>query len=159
MRFLTLFMVLTVMLSSALIAQEFKEPNKPATLEKIAKQGAQIFYLGEYENMHGWAVVRKGKPEIFYENKDRTALVMGMMFNEAGEMVTMAQLTDLYNRVGDDMYAVTGGLLEKEPDETDGQATTEKTKTVQKAPEKIKRIDVARAGVEVSERGAETLVW
>lgn len=88
-----------------------KEPKPPKTLQDIVNSGGQIFYLGEHEGMKGWALIRKGKPEFFYENRARTAMVMGMLFNDEGGMITMSQLTALNQRVGDDMYAATGGSI------------------------------------------------
>jgi protein-disulfide isomerase len=112
--FFLLTLTISIIASQTVGAQNNTDPEPPEALAKMVSSGSQIFYLGQYEGMNGWALIRQGKPEFFYENKDRTAMVMGLMFNKAGEMVTMSQLTALYDRVGDDMYAVTGGALPKE---------------------------------------------
>ena len=91
-----------------------KEPKPPKALANMVAKGSQVFYLGQFEGMNGWALIRQGKPEFFYENKDRTAMVMGLLFNDAGEMLTMSQLKTLNDRVGDDMYAATGGALSQD---------------------------------------------
>lgn len=124
----------TLILPISVMAQN--EPEPPAALAKMQATGSQIFYLGEFENMYGWALIRQGKPEFFYENKERTAMVMGLMFNDAGEMITMAQLKNLNDRVGDDMYASTGGALssfkKNSSDETPSAVATDMvTKTPQ----------------------------
>jgi len=111
MRLLSLTLLFILSTSATLLAQDVKQPKPPQALADMVSQGSQVFYLGEYEGMKGWALIREGKPEFFYENKERTALVMGLLFNEGGEMLTMAQLKELNNRVGDDMYATTGGAL------------------------------------------------
>lgn len=97
------------------------DPKPPKSLQELVNDGAQIYYLGEYEGMKGWAIVRDGQPEYFYENRDRTALVMGLMFNEDGEVVTIGQLQALYDRIGDDMYAATGGKFTEDFDTTPTQ--------------------------------------
>lgn len=112
MRILSL-LILTLFLPLAVQAQDLSEPSPPKSLKGMVEEGAQIFYLGEFEGMNGWALIRKGKPEFFYENRDRTAMVMGLLFNGEGEMITMGQLTSLNRRVGDDMYASTGGSLKQ----------------------------------------------
>lgn len=130
--FLTLFTFLAFPMFAQ--AQAIKEPETPKALANMVSQGSQIFYLGDYEGMNGWALVRQGKPEFFYENKDRTALVMGLLFNDAGEMVTMAQLKSLHDRVGDDMYAATGGALSSLQKQEMPTAQPEQTTTATTAP-------------------------
>jgi protein-disulfide isomerase len=110
MRMFTL-LILVLLMPFTTQAQDITQPDPPKSLKKMVESGSQIFYLGEFEGMNGWALIRQGKPEFFYENKDRTAMIMGLMFNGDGEMITMGQLTSLNRRVGDDMYAVTGGSL------------------------------------------------
>lgn len=104
-------LILVLLMPFTTQAQDITQPDPPKSLKKMVESGSQIFYLGEFEGMNGWALIRQGKPEFFYENKDRTAMIMGLMFNGDGEMITMGQLTSLNRRVGDDMYAVTGGSL------------------------------------------------
>jgi len=97
----------------------------PKALMELIDEGAQVYFLGEFEGMNGWALVRNGQPEYFYENPQRTALVMGLMFNEDGEVVTISQLQDLYRRIGDDMYAATGGLSNNATTTTPSQNITQ----------------------------------
>lgn len=111
MRFILSILTLLILIPLTSMAQPAEEPKPPKALADMQSTGAQIFYLGEFEGMNGWALIRQGKPEFFYENESRTGMVMGLMFNEAGEMITMAQLKTLNDRIGDDMYASTGGAL------------------------------------------------
>lgn len=109
-------------------AQQGLEPTPPDILRNFVREGGQIFFLGEYEGMNGWVLIRNGQPEYFYENPDGTALVMGLLFDTDGQMVTMPQLSRLRERVGDDMYATTGRLnIQQEPVTTDitGQDVTQ----------------------------------
>jgi len=136
MRFLLTILTIIAVLPSLANAQMKKEPKPPKALANMVAKGSQVFYLGQFEGMNGWALIRKGKPEFFYENKDRTAMVMGLMFNDAGEMITMAQLKTLNDRVGDDMYAATGGALSQDiATQAKVQKTSEPTDNTSQAPQ------------------------
>ncbi len=115
MRLFSIFTFLLFAIPSIASAQISYDPDPPEALERMVEQGSQVFYLGEFEGMKGWALIREGKPEFFYQNREGTALIMGLMFNQDGEMVTMGQLRALYQEVGDDMYAVTGGAISNLP--------------------------------------------
>lgn len=108
MRYIFTILLLVVFMPITAKAQDTKEPSMPPTLKQFTEQGAQAYYLGNYGGMNGWVLIRQGKPEFFYENPERTALVMGLLFNDEGQMMTMTQLNELKRRVGDDMYATTG---------------------------------------------------
>ena len=131
-----LFMILT--LPIAVLAQS-KQPEPPESLANMVERGSQIFYLGQMEGMHGWALIRQGKPEFFYENESRTAMVMGLLFNDDGNMMTLSQLSALHDRVGDDMYASTGGALKSDnnkqiTDNVDAPANTQITEAEAPTP-------------------------
>ena len=113
MRFVFPILLITLLLPVGLQAQSYKEPKPPQSLDSLVAQGAQLFYMGQFENMHGWVLIRQGKPEFFYENKERTAMVMGLMFNGDGNMVTMSQLNALKEERGDELYATTGTLQDR----------------------------------------------
>ena len=110
MRLFLPILTFLIFLPIGLHAQSYKQPEPPESLSSLVKQGSQLFYLGEFEGMHGWALIRQGKPEFFYETKDRSAMIMGLMFNSDGQMVTMSQLSALKKEIGEEMYATTGGL-------------------------------------------------
>lgn len=117
MRFYILLLSFTIALTSSLQAQELKQtpaqaPDTPAPLQAAVDGGAQVYYLGEYEGMYGWALIRQGRPEFFYGNKEGTVLIMGLMFDGQGEMITNGQLAQLRSNEGDDMFAMTGDLDE-----------------------------------------------
>ena len=111
MRLFFLALIILAIFPAVTMAQSGFSPKMPKALQEMVDQGAQVHYLGEFEGMKGWALIRQGKPEFFYQNREGTAMVMGLMFNQDAEMVTMGQLRALHQRVGDDMYAVTGGSI------------------------------------------------
>jgi protein-disulfide isomerase len=61
-------------------------------------------------------LIRQGSPEYFYQTRDGKALVMGILFDEEGEMVTSGQLAQLHSNEGDKMFAMTGGVETLVPD-------------------------------------------
>jgi hypothetical protein len=107
--FLVLMMVVGFVTSVSAQTRDITQPDPPKSLQDMVDVGAQIFYLGDYEGMKGWVLIRKGQPEYFYENRQGTAIINGLLFSDEGDMITMGQLNALYRRVGDDMYAATGG--------------------------------------------------
>lgn len=127
MRYIYIAFFALMMMPLVAQAQSKNDPKPPKALADMVKTGSQIYYLGQYEGMNGWALIRQGKPEFFYENESRTGFVMGLLFNKEGEMLTTSQLSDLNNREGDDMYAATGGVINKET-EVEEQAKNEETK-------------------------------
>lgn len=87
-----------------------EQPAPPIPLQEAVAGGAQIYYLGEYQGLQGWALIRQGTPEFYYATEDNTALVMGLLFDGEGEMITSGQLAELQYREGDDMFAMTEEL-------------------------------------------------
>lgn len=105
---------LTITASAQTLQQTPSEPPKlPKPLADTVANGAQSYYLGEYQGLYGWAIIRQGRPEYFYVTKDGSAMVMGILFDGAGEMVTAGQLAQLQANQGDDMFALTGSVDEQ----------------------------------------------
>jgi len=96
------------------VAYAQKEPSLPRPLAEAVEGGAQIYYLGEFENLNGWALIRQGTPEFYYANKSNTALLMGLLFDGDGEMITNGQLAQLQYKEGDDMFAITNSVRPSE---------------------------------------------
>lgn len=88
-------LVLTVMLPLAAFAQEGGNPTLPDTLQNLAAKGAQIRYLGREKGMDGWIAIQKGQEQYFYATPDREALVMGLLFDKTGKMLTVRQVQNL----------------------------------------------------------------
>lgn len=75
-------------------AQAQGEPPLPAPLEKQRASGAQIYYLGREDDMDGWVMIRAGKPETYYVSPNG-AIVLGILFDRGGMMVTPRQMVTL----------------------------------------------------------------
>ena len=93
MRRLFLLVALLTVFSSAAMAQ--LQPAMPQFLADHKARGAQVYYLGKYDILDGWALVRTGQPEFYYSTPGSNALVMGLLFDKAGNLLTAEQLKAL----------------------------------------------------------------
>jgi len=110
----SLFLFALIVLPFTAQAQELLQtptdkPDTPKSLQAAVNDGAQIYYLGEFSGLYGWVLIRQGRPEYFYQTKDGGAMVMGILFDGEGEMITSGQLAQLKANEGDSMFALTGG--------------------------------------------------
>lgn len=97
--FLTALAFVTFFASSALAQQAQpltlgaqQEPPLPKPLEIQRNNGAQPYYLGRFETLDGWVMVREGQPEFYYATPDGRAVVMGFLFDGQGNLITGEQL-------------------------------------------------------------------
>ncbi len=81
-------------------AQNQKEPPLPASLQTLVQQGGQVRYLGRELGMDGWIAIRNGKEEYFYAPPDGNALMMGLLFDKNGKMITVRQVKELQEKSG-----------------------------------------------------------
>jgi thiol:disulfide interchange protein DsbG len=81
-----------------------QEPPMPRILKNAVIKGAQSRYLGEFNGLHGWVLIKGGKPEFHYVTRDGGAIVMGMLFDEAGNLITGEQLRMLRLNEGASTY-------------------------------------------------------
>ncbi len=87
--------VLSLFLGLPAVAQEVKAPELPAPLQNLAAEGAQIRYLGRQQGMDGWITVKRGQEQYFYVTPDGKAIVMGLLFDDKGKLVTTRQVQTL----------------------------------------------------------------
>ena len=80
--------------------QSQKEPALPVPVQTLVQQGGQVRYLGRQLGMDGWIAVRNGQVEYFYATPDGNALLMGMLFDKNGKLVTVRQVKDLQDKSG-----------------------------------------------------------
>lgn len=92
MRVAKILPLLLVMFSSTVFAAD---PPKPAPLVNLEKQGAAIRYLGKDGGLDGWVTIKNGQEQYFYVTPDQQAIVLGVLFNAKGDVVTMRQINDL----------------------------------------------------------------
>lgn len=80
--------------SRAALAQS-APPPLPDTLQTMAAEGAQLRYLGREKGLDGWLAVQGGQEQFFYVTPDREAILLGLLFDKSGKMITVRQVQTL----------------------------------------------------------------
>ncbi len=89
-----------VLLCSQAAQAQQQEPPLPELLKNLAADGAQIRYLGAYNGTDGWIAIRQGKEQYFYMPSGGQSLMMGVLFDLDGKMVTARQVKELQEKSG-----------------------------------------------------------
>lgn len=77
-----------------------KEPPMPPAIKTLVEQGGQVRYLGRDLGFDGWIAIRNGKEEYFYTSPDGSALLMGLLFDKNGKLITVRQVKALQQKSG-----------------------------------------------------------
>ena len=111
-------MIRTLALSLALIGLSFTTataqtgvPELPAPIQNLVDEGAQIRFLGREHGFDAWLTIKNGKEQYFYVKPDRSAFVMGVLFDDKGEMITVDQVQRLQNSGDDALDVLTNETL------------------------------------------------
>ena len=114
MQYISLSYVFVLFLTAVLIApitqgayaQDGVLPDMPTPVEAMAEQGAQVRYLGREEGVDGWITILRGQEQYFYILPNG-GFVMGLLFDEEGQAVTVEQVRRLQESSGGvlDMFA------------------------------------------------------
>lgn len=70
-------------------------PDMPKPIQELASQGAQVRYLGKDYGLDAWITVKNGQEQYFYVLPDKSAFLMGLMFDGSGKLVTVQQVKRL----------------------------------------------------------------
>lgn len=81
--------------SSVYAQQNTALPELPDPIQNLVEEGAQIRYLGRDHNLDSWITVKNGKEQYFYVLPDKSAFVMGVLFDKDGQAVTVDQVRRL----------------------------------------------------------------
>lgn len=90
---LTLF--LTLFSAQGFAASGVSEPAKPEPLQSLVDNGAAVRYLGKDGGLDGWVAIKDGQEQYFYVTPDGQGIVLGVLFNNKGDVVTMRQVEAL----------------------------------------------------------------
>lgn len=71
------------------------QPKMPAPLENLGKSGAEIRYLGKDGGLDGWVTIKDGQEQYFYVTPDGQSIILGVLFNNKGDIITMRQVNEL----------------------------------------------------------------
>jgi thiol:disulfide interchange protein DsbG len=82
----------------------------------MVAEGAQIRYLGRENGMDGWVTMKQGQPQYFYVTPDQQAILMGIMFNNKGDVITLRQVNELRGKEGPALDTLAGFPSPVKPD-------------------------------------------
>ncbi len=99
--FLAAALMLAGLVTSAARAQDAL-PQLPDPIQNLVNDGAQIRYLGKDHGFDAWLTIKNGQEQYFYVLPDRSAFVMGVLFDGTGKAVTVQQVRRLQQE-GDEM--------------------------------------------------------
>lgn len=75
-------------------------PDMPEPLANLAAEGAQVRYLGRERGLDGWIAIKQGQESYFYVMPDGKTFVMGLLFDETGQVITVDQVRRLQEQDG-----------------------------------------------------------
>jgi thiol:disulfide interchange protein DsbG len=105
-----------------------KEPPLPAPIQTLQEQGAQVRYLGRHNGLDGWITIKNGQEQYFYATQDGKSLLMGLLFDIDGKLVTVRQVKELQDKGG----GVLDALAQAVPE--DAAAAETRFKPLQNSP-------------------------
>ncbi len=109
-RFLLVILLSVFAAASPVFAAADKSnlPPLPAPLQNLVAEGAQIRYLGRENNLDGWVTLKQGQQQYFYVTQDQQSIIMGVLFNAKGDVITLRQVNDLREKEGPALDALAG---------------------------------------------------
>lgn len=93
-KFLAALTVLIIAFGADALAQDAL-PKLPDPLQNLVDEGAQIRFLGREHGFDAWLTIKNGQEQYFYVKPDGSAFLMGVLFNNKGEVVTVDQVQKL----------------------------------------------------------------
>ena len=73
-------------------------PEMPDPLKELANQGAQVRFLGRDYGLDAWITIKNGQEQYFYVLPDKSAFMMGVLFDNKGKLVTVQQVQKLQSQ-------------------------------------------------------------
>ncbi len=75
-------------------------PRLPTPIQNLVDEGAQIRYLGNEHGLDAWLTIKQGQEQYFYVKPDGSAFVMGLLFDNKGQLETVKQVARLRGEEG-----------------------------------------------------------
>ncbi len=91
-------------------------PEMPDPISNLAKDGAQIRYLGREYGFDAWVTVKAGQEQYFYVPPGGDGFVMGLLFDNDGRVVTVDQVRRLREK-GDSLLDSLADMDEFRPNQ------------------------------------------
>lgn len=73
-------------------------PDMPDPIKELVNQGAQVRYLGKDYGLDSWITIKNGQEQYFYVLPDKSAFLMGVLFDSKGKLVTVKQVQRLQSQ-------------------------------------------------------------
>lgn len=112
-RYVLLVSALVSFFAGSAMAQQQREPKLPPPIQTLQDEGAQIRYLGRDMGLDGWIAIKGGKEQYFYATPDGKALLLGLLFDADGKIITMRQVKELQEKSGETLEFLTEETPEK----------------------------------------------
>ena len=155
-KFLALFTLTCATIGGGFVASSYAQdgvPELPAPVQTLVDEGAQVRFLGKDKGFNGWLTIKNGQEQYFYAKPDNSAFVMGLLFDEKGEAITVDQVQRLQNS--------DGALLDALADEslvTDGNSKTQEQSFEFQSPSERLYYEIENSNwVPLGETGAPVL--
>ncbi len=97
---ITTLLILLVVAGAAPVLAEEKLPDLPEPLQNMVSEGAQIRYLGREHGLDGWLTIQNGQEQYFYVTADGQAILLGILFNNKGDAITLQQVNAIRQKEG-----------------------------------------------------------
>ena len=151
-RLLALSLLIYGLSTCNLHAQE-AVPKLPAPIQNEVDNGAQIRFLGRDKGFDGWIVIKNGQEQYLYVKPDGSAFLMGLLFDDKGEAITVDQVQRLQNSDGTLLDALASESLV-----TDGNSKNQEQAFEFKTPSERLYFDIENSNwVPIGETGAPIL--
>ena len=85
---------------SAPAFSQTSQPDVPLPIQNLVAGGAQLRYLGQEYGLNGWLVLKNGQEQYFYSTQDGQGVMMGILFNNKGDTITLKQINALRQKEG-----------------------------------------------------------
>lgn len=109
-----LFIVLLAIVPALPALAQTDEPAKPPPLQALVDEGAQVRYLGRHNGLDGWITIRGGQEQYFYATEDGQSILMGLLFDREGQLITVRQVKELQEKSGDVLELFASETLDQE---------------------------------------------
>jgi thiol:disulfide interchange protein DsbG len=113
-----LVIILTHLSSSQIVKAEETQPKTPVPIQNLVDQGAQLRYLGQEHGLNGWLILQNGEEQYFYSTPDGQGILMGILFNNKGDTITLRQINALRKKEGPAIDRLAGYTEPVKPIET-----------------------------------------
>ena len=71
------------------------DPSTNPVMAALQKMGAKFYYLGKSNGLDGWFIVKDGQVQILYPTPDNKATLVGALFGDNGDNITISQVARL----------------------------------------------------------------